>query len=76
MQREFTYEIKKRLGVLSESAGGDFTTEINLVSFNGAAPKIDIRKWDRRDGGEKMLKGVTLTSDEWNALKEIVKAEP
>lgn len=72
--RNFTYEIKKRMGVLSSRADGDYTTEINLISYNGAAPKIDIRKWDRRDG-EKMLKGITLSRDEWDALKAIAMQE-
>lgn len=72
--RNFTYEIKKRMGVLSSRADGDYTTEINLISYNGAAPKIDIRKWDRRDGA-KMLKGLTLTPDEWEALKAVAVQE-
>lgn len=70
MERDFNYTIVERLGVLSTSAGGDFTTEVNRISYRGAAPKIDIRKWDKRDG-EKMLKGVTLTSEEWEALKAL-----
>ena len=74
MNSNFTYEIRQRMGVLSRSASGDFTTEINLISFNGAAPKIDIRKWDRRDG-EKMLKGITLTLEEWEALKAVAMQE-
>lgn len=64
----FSYEIKERLGVLSQSENGDFTTEINLISYNGAAPKVDIRKWDRRT--DKMLKGITLTREEAVALKD------
>lgn len=65
---EFRYEIKERLGVLSQTESGDFTTEVNVISYNGAAPKIDIRKWDRRT--DKMLKGITLTTEEAQALKE------
>ena len=64
----FSYEIKERLGILSQSENGDFTTEINLISYNGAAPKVDIRKWDRRT--DKMLKGITLTREEAVALKD------
>lgn len=64
----FSYEIKERLGVLSQSENGDFTTEINLISYNGATPKVDIRKWDRRT--DKMLKGITLTREEAVALKD------
>lgn len=65
---DFHYEIKERLGVLSQTESGDFTTEVNVISYNGAAPKIDIRKWDRRT--DKMLKGITLTTEEAQALKE------
>ena len=75
MQREFTYEITEHLGNLSTSASGDFTMEVNRISYGGAAPKIDIRKWDRRTGGKRMLKGVTLTAEEWSALKELIEAE-
>ena len=41
---EFKYEITQELGVLSESKSG-WTREINLVSWNGAAAKYDIREW-------------------------------
>lgn len=67
---EFRYEIKEQLGVLSQTESGDFTTEVNVISYNGAAPKIDIRKWDRRT--DKMLKGITLTTEEAKALKEAI----
>ena len=39
---EFKYEITEELGVLSESRSG-WKREVNLVSWNGAAPKLDIR---------------------------------
>lgn len=64
----FNYEIKERLGVLSQSENGDYTVEVNMISYNGAAPKLDIRKWDRR--GDRMLKGITLNAEEAQALKE------
>ena len=41
---EFQYEIKEEIGVLSESKSG-WRKEVNLVSWNGAAPKTDIRDW-------------------------------
>lgn len=62
----FSYEIKERLGVLNSNRG--FTTEVNIISYNGATPKVDIRKWDRRT--DKMLKGITLTTEEAQALKD------
>lgn len=68
----FSYEIKKHIATLSESGDGDFTTELNLISYNGASPKLDLRKWDRRT--DKMLKGITLTHEEAINLREALTA--
>lgn len=69
---EFKYEIKEEYGVLSESGKG-WTKELNLISYNGAEPKYDIRDW--APGREKMGKGVTLNSEEarelYNKLRDI-----
>ncbi len=69
MEREIRYEIKQHIATLSESNG--YALEVNLISWNGADPKIDIRRWGKvRD---RMLKGVTLTKDEAAALAEAIK---
>lgn len=39
---DIKFEIKEELGVLSENAKG-WRKEVNLISWNGAAPKYDIR---------------------------------
>ena len=67
---DIKYEIKKEIGVLSENAKG-WRKELNLVSWNGAAPKYDIRDWDPEH--EKMGKGVTLTEEEMMKLKELIE---
>ena len=41
---DIKYEIVKSVGVLSTSAKG-WTKEVNMVSWNGAEPKVDIRDW-------------------------------
>lgn len=66
---EFKYEIVEELGVLSESSKG-WTTELNLISYNGAAPKYDLRSWAPEH--EKMGKGITLTGEELAELKSIL----
>lgn len=68
---DIKYEIKETIGVLSESPRG-WTKEINLVSWNGAAPKYDIRDW--APDHEKMGKGVTLSEKEMQVLKELLDA--
>ncbi len=56
-------------GVLSESPKG-WTKELNLVSWNGARPKFDLRDW--APNHEKMGKGITLTNEEIVKLKELL----
>ena len=68
----FKYEIKKHIGVLSESAKG-WTKELNFISWNDGSPKYDLRDWDPNH--EKMGKGVTLTEDEVEKLKELLGKE-
>lgn len=69
---DIKYEIIKEIGVISESSRG-WTKELNLVSWNGAAPKYDLRDWS--PDHEKMGKGVTLTEDEARKLKELLNVE-
>jgi len=66
---DIKFEIKEELGVLSESAKG-WTKELNLVSWNGAAPKYDLRDW--APDHEKMGKGITLSLDEIQSLSELL----
>lgn len=66
---EIKYEIKETLGVLSEGSKG-WTKELNLISWNGREPKYDIREWSPEH--EKMGKGVTLTVEELNTLKDLL----
>lgn len=66
---DFKYEIIEELGVLSENAKG-WRKELNLISWNGGAPKYDIREW--APDHERMGKGVTLTEEELSALKNLL----
>ncbi len=66
---DFKYDIVENLGVLSENPKG-WTKELNLISRNGAKPKYDLRDWAPEH--EKMGKGITLSNEEFEALKEII----
>ena len=66
---DVTFKIVEHIGVLSDNAKG-WTKELNKVSWNGAAPKYDIREWAPEH--EKMGKGVTLTEEEARKLKELL----
>jgi hypothetical protein len=66
---DITFDILKHFGVLSEERNG-WKKEVNLVAWNGRNPKIDIRDW--APGHEKMGKGVTLTNEEAQSLREML----
>lgn len=66
---EIKYEIAEHVGVLSENAKG-WRKELNKVSWNGRAPKYDIRDWAPEY--EKMGKGITLTEEEAEKLKALL----
>ncbi len=66
---DIIYEIVEEIGVLSESAKG-WRKELNRISWNGGAPKYDIRDWAPEH--EKMGKGVTLSEEEMEALKKLL----
>ena len=61
----FNFVIVKHIAVLSTERTG-WTKELNLVSYNDAPPKYDIRSWDPTH--EKIGKGVTLSNEEMKAL--------
>lgn len=64
----FKFEIVKNIAVLSTDRNG-WAKELNLVSFNDAPPKYDIRSWD--PDHQKMGKGVSLSREE---MKEMIDA--
>jgi len=66
---DIKFEIVEEIGVLSESPKG-WTKELNLVSWNGAEPKYDLRDW--APGHEKMGKGITLSKEEVLKLSDFL----
>lgn len=63
----FAFDIVEHIATLSENRTGNYTVELNRISFNGNPAKYDLRKWDKANG--KMLKGITLTDEEAEALQ-------
>ena len=66
-KKEFSYTIEKHFGTVS--VAGSLPLELNLVSFNGAPARYDLRKWrDKANGEHTMQKGITLNREELLAL--------
>ena len=66
---EIKFEIIEHLGVLDKYPTG-WSKEVNLVSWNGAPPKVDIRDWD--ESHERMSKGITLHVPEAQKLRDVL----
>lgn len=71
MADDFSFNLEKEIGVLSEGKGG-WKLELNYVSWGGRPAKYDIRSWDQNH--EKMGKGITLTKEELLALKGLLNS--
>lgn len=69
---EVTYEIKRHIGVIDtlENREERWTKEINIVSWNGGKPKIDIRDWNSRH--DRMSRGITLTEEQAEKLGKLL----
>lgn len=62
--------IVRHIGNLSESSRG-WTKELNIISWNGGVPKLDIRDWAPEH--EKMGKGITLSEEEAEKLAGLLR---
>lgn len=63
---EFT--IHEHLAVLDRYEGREvpWSKEVNIVSWNGGQPKIDIRDWS--SDHQRMSRGITLTEEQSRKL--------
>lgn len=68
---DIKYEVRRSLGVLSTNERTGWTTEANIISWNGGPEKLDIRDWNPEH--TKMAKGVTLTEHEARELSMILR---
>ena len=69
--KEFKFEVIRTIEVLSTNTRTGWSREINLVSWNEAKPKLDIRDW--APDHAKMGKGISLTSEEVAILRETLQ---
>ncbi len=66
---DFSYQIVKHIGVISEGSGG-WAKELNIISWNGKDAKYDIRDWS--PDHENMSKGITLAEKDVKSLKALL----
>ena len=67
------YQVIEKFGQLDSDS--DAPKELRLISWNGSAPKYDIRGWYKdEEGNERMTKGITLDREELISLYDILKS--
>ncbi len=71
MADDFSFNIEKNIGIISEGKGG-WNLELNLVSWGERPAKYDIRSWS--PDHQKMGKGITLTKEELLSIKNILES--
>lgn len=71
---EINYKVIEDFGLLGKR--GNYDLRLRLVSWNGNEAKYDIRPWkDDPDRGEICGKGITLSGEELEALKDILVSD-
>ena len=64
---DIRFEIVERIDVLERHENG-WSRELNVVSWNGGEPKLDIREWSRDH--ERMTRGITLSEEQGRKLSD------
>lgn len=73
-KRKIEYEIIEKIGNLSDD-DNQVHKELNLISWNKSAAVFDLRSWGKdADGNRKPLKGLTLSADEVEILRELLNS--
>ena len=71
-RKSFEFEIKQNIATLTEDEAAEYQKQLNIVSWQGARPSLDLRLWRITAEGQKPLKGLTLSAEEagrlYNAL--------
>ena len=66
---EATFEIMEYIGAIDARKDG-WNKEVNIVSWYGADPKIDIRDWS--PDHKRMSRGITLFEEEAKKLAKFL----
>ena len=71
--KDFSYKVTERIAVISRSADGKNTLELNRISYSGRPAKLDLRRWSYAPCEDaRMHKGITLTDEEAATLGNVL----
>ena len=66
---EISFKLLDKVGLIAVTPSG-WNKELNIVSWNGAAAKYDIRDWSPEH--DRMSKGMTLREEELQGLHKLL----
>ena len=72
MSKEFSYEVVEEIATIGEPTPSGWTTQLNLVSWNGNEPKLDIRPWN--EDRSRMGKGISLSKEDATELANLLNS--
>lgn len=72
MSKEFSYELVEEIATIGNPAPSGWTTQLNLVSWNGKEPKLDIRPWN--EDRSRMGKGISLSKEDATELANLLNS--
>lgn len=72
MANDFSYEVTEEIGVIGNPTPSGWTTQLNLVSWNGKEPKLDIRSWN--EDHSRMGKGISLSMEDAKELANLLNS--
>lgn len=72
MSKEFSYEIIEEIGTIGSPTASGWLTRLNLISWNGGTPKLDIRSWNK--DMTRMGKGVTFSKEDAKDLEVLLNS--
>lgn len=67
-RKQFEFEIKQNIATLTEDKDAEYQKQLNIISWKGAKPSLDLRLWRITEEGARPLKGLTLTVEEAEKL--------
>ena len=69
VKSEFSFEIVEHITTLKDYNNG-WKKEVNIVAWNDAKPKVDVRDWDPEH--QHMTRGITLTEAEAEQMAKAI----
>lgn len=67
-RKKLEYEIEQNIATLTADETAEYQKQLNIISWKGAKPSLDLRLWRITEEGARPLKGLTLSEEEAERL--------